>query len=121
MANGRHKDFMSDMERKINALRQFASNHVLGGVTLPELESARTASLDARTDIQRAEGAMIALRNHRDEVDSHYESLMRRAVAGLIAEPDFGPDSDAYDAMGYTRHSERKRRAVKVKPDPEVS
>ena len=86
---------------------------LFGGVTLADLESARTASLNARTDIQHAENAMIALRNHRQESDRHYEELMRRAVAGLIADPDFGPDSDAYNAMGYTRRSERKRRTVK--------
>lgn len=113
MANIRSKDFLSDMERKINSIRQFASDRVFGGVTLADLESARTASLNARTDIQHAENAMIALRNHRQESDRHYEGLMRRVVAGLIADPDFGPDSDAYNAMGYTRRSERKRRTVK--------
>lgn len=121
MANIRSKDFMSEMERKLNSIRQFAADRVLGGVALPELEKARMASMDARTDIQRAEGAMIALRNRRDESDSHYEDLMRRAVAGLIADPDFGPDSDAYDAMGYTRRSERRRRSAKAKPGTEPS
>lgn len=121
MASPRSKDFMSDMERKINSLRQFASDRVFGGVSLADLESARTASLDVRTDIQRAEGAMIALRNRRDETDNHYDELMRRSVAGLIADPDFGPDSDAYDAMGYKRYSERKRRTARPKREPEDS
>ncbi|RTL04906.1 MAG: hypothetical protein EKK65_01685 [Lysobacterales bacterium] len=121
MANIRSKDFLSDMERKINSIRQFASDRVFGGVTLADLESARTASLNARTDIQHAENAMIALRNHRQESDRHYEELMRRAVAGLIADPDFGPDSDAYDAIGYTRYKERKRRTTKPRREPEDS
>ena len=121
MANTRLKDFMPDMDRKINAIRQFASDRVFGGVSLSELENARTDCLSVRTDIQRAENAMIALRNHREEADSHYDELMRRAVAGLIADPDFGPDSDAYDAMGYKRRSERKRRTPKAKSDTEKS
>ena len=32
MANIRSKDFLSDMERKINSIRQFASDRVLGGI-----------------------------------------------------------------------------------------
>ena len=36
MANIRSKDFLSDMERKINSIRQFASDRVFGGVTLAD-------------------------------------------------------------------------------------
>lgn len=117
MANNRYKDFLSEMERKLNALRHFAMDRIFGGVQVPQLEVAHTECVSIRAEIQRAEGALIALRNRRDELDRSYDGLMRRAVAGLIADPDYGPDCDAYDAMGYKRRSERKRPALKAKAE----
>lgn len=117
MANNRYKDFLSEMERKLNALRQFAMDRIFGGVEVPQLEVAHAECVNIRAEIQRAEGALIALRNRRDEFDKSYDGLMRRAVAGLIADPNFGPDCDAYDAMGYKRRSERKRPTLKARPE----
>jgi len=45
---------------------------------------------------------------------------MQRLVNGVRADPDFGPDSALYEALGYTRESERKSgltRNRKDKPD----
>lgn len=115
MANSRSKDFMPDMERKLNALRHFASDRTFGGVQVPHLEQAHGECINFRAEIQRAEAALIALRNRRDDADKSYSTLMQRAVAGLIADPDYGPDCDAYEAMGYTPKSERKKRSAKPK------
>ncbi len=46
--------------------------------------------------------------NSRDAADEGTAARIQQAVAGVLADPAYGPDSTLYEAFGYTRKSERK-------------
>ena len=43
---------------------------------------------------------------------------MNLMVNGVKGDPDFGEDSDLYEAMGYVRKSERKSGLTRKKKTP---
>ena len=43
-----------------------------------------------------------------EEVPKRSRSQAQLVVAGVLADPTEGPDSSLYEAMGYTRKSERR-------------
>jgi len=46
--------------------------------------------------------------NDRDSADATFLAKAQLVVNGVLADPTEGPDSSLYEAMGYTRKSERK-------------
>ena len=46
--------------------------------------------------------------NSREDADQVSLAKAAMIVAGVVGDPSFGPDSSLYEAMGYTRKSERK-------------
>ena len=41
----------------------------------------------------------------------------RLVINGILADPDEGPDSPLYEAIGYTRRSERKTGLTRKRKD----
>jgi hypothetical protein len=46
--------------------------------------------------------------NDRDAADAVVLAKAQQVVNGVLADPSEGPDSSIYEAMGYTRKSERR-------------
>lgn len=103
-----------------NAWKTLAPGKTFGAMTLTQFQAATKASRDARAQIAALDAQMTALLNARNDADQETITLIKRAVDGIKADPENGPDSDLYEAAGYTRESEKKRVGGRpaVKPDP---
>lgn len=51
----------------------------------------------------------------RDAADAAFSSKAQLVVAGVLADPTEGPDSALYEALGYTRKSERRSGVTRRK------
>lgn len=56
--------------------------------------------------------------NQRDDADEISLGAMQLTVNGVLGDPTEGPDSALYEAMGYTRPSERKTGLTRKKKSP---
>ena len=96
------------MQRMINAWDTLASAKSFGGMTLTQFKSAAQPAIDARGLIDDLEDQLTAAISARDEADLAFAAKAQQAVNGVLADPTEGPDSALYEAMGYTRRSERR-------------
>ena len=53
--------------------------------------------------------------NDRDGADAAFLAQAQLVVNGVLADPSEGPDSSLYEAMGYTRKSERRSGLTRAK------
>jgi hypothetical protein len=98
---------------------QLASAKSFGGMTLPQFKAAVAPSLDARALIDQLQNQLTQAINQREDADNLSLAKMQLVVNGVLADPAEGPDGSLYEAMGYTRKSERKSGLTtkkKVKP-----
>jgi hypothetical protein len=56
--------------------------------------------------------------NARDDADGVSLGKAAMVVAAVVGDPNFGPDSSLYEAMGYTRKSEPKSGLTRKKGSP---
>ena len=111
--------FTKRMAKIIAGWQQYAPNESFAGLALPQLIEATAPSLAARDAIMAAEASLkghIAFRNNADRSTAQ---VIQRAVAGIKADPLYGPDCALYRALGYVPTSERKSR-VRKQPTPPV-
>jgi hypothetical protein len=92
----------------LNAWRTLAPEKSFGGMTLAQFEAAIAPSFDARRRIQELENQTADAKTDRNQSDEVSLKKSKQVVAGVLADPDFGPDSALYEAFGYTRDSEQK-------------
>jgi hypothetical protein len=89
-----------------------------GGMTFVQFKAQVQPSLDAREDIERLEGELQSAQVRREQSDETSLRRVQLAVNGILADPTEGPDSDLYEACGYTRASERKSGLTRKKKTP---
>ena len=107
------------MERMLNAWRTLAPDKTFGGMTLAQYEALVTRSRTARQHIEDLDDQRAQAVTERDAADDAVTDKSKLVVAGVLADPDFGPDSALYEAFGYTRESEYKSGLTrKGKPTP---
>ena len=110
------------MEEKIRTTvtpwEQLAANKKFGGMSLDEFKAAIAPSLAARTLIDQLQHQLTQAINQRDDADNVSLVKMQLVVNGVLADPT--EDGSLYEAMGYTRKSERKSglRTKKKQPPP---
>ena len=107
MPNSR-KSLEEKMNRMLNAWRTLAPERSFGGMTLAQFEAAAASARAARLRIKDLDNQRVEAANARDAADEFFAGRAQFVVNGVLADPDFGPDSALYEAFGYTRKSERK-------------
>lgn len=77
-------------------------------MTLAQFEAAATPAREARQRIDELETRLKQELAARDQADDAFNAKDQLVVAGVLADPTEGPDSALYEALGYTRKSERR-------------
>lgn len=85
-----------------------AAEVLFGGMTLAQYKTKVKPSADTRAEVDRLEKLLTAAINRREEADKASKITNQLVVNGVKGDPNFGEDSDLYEAMGYVRKSERK-------------
>src|ERR1041385_4045929 len=96
------------INRHTNAWETLAPANTFGGMTLTQFKQAIEPSHAVRREIEELETRLKGLYAERDEADDNSPRLMHQFAAGVLADPEEGPDSALYEAFGYTRTSARK-------------
>ncbi len=118
MAN-RPKKNEEKMDKIITAWETLAPNAVFGGITLDEYKAIVVPCKTKRKELAVIEDQRTAIIDERDDADEVGLNKGALVVNGVIGDPNFGPNSPLYEAMGYVRKSERKSgltRKKKVAP-----
>ncbi len=102
------KDVGLKIERMENAWEELASAKSFGGMTLTEFKTLIAPARAARARLADLEDQTTLAQTERDRADSLFLAKASLVVNGVLADPSEGPDSALYEAMGYTRKSERK-------------
>ena len=102
------KDNEEKLDRILNAWKTLASDKSFGGMTVDQFEADIAPSKTVRTQLAENDDQRTHLLNTRADVDEVSLGKAAMVVAGVVGDPNFGPDSSLYEAMGYTRKSERK-------------
>jgi hypothetical protein len=105
---GSPKDNEEKLRRILTAWKTLASDTSFGGMTVEQFEAAIAPSFTTRQQLDDLDNQRTHLINSR--VDADEASLVKAAaaVAGMNADPGFGPNSSLIEACGYVRQSERK-------------
>jgi hypothetical protein len=96
------------MQRLLNAWETLAPGKSFGGMTLTQFQSAAQPAQAARQRIDDLEDQLKQAIADRDNADKAFLAKTQLVVNGVLADPTEGIDSALYEAMGYTRKSERK-------------
>lgn len=86
---------------------EVAPESKLGGITLAEFKTAVAACADKRQEIITLKAKINAAVSDRIAADAAARKLMRRVVAGVVADPTLGSESALYRAMKYVPDNER--------------
>jgi hypothetical protein len=96
------------LNKILNAWKNLAADKTFGGMTVAQFETEIQPSFAVRGEITDLQNRTTMALNKRTDVDEHSLGKADMVVAGVVGDPNFGPDSSLYEAMGYTRKSERK-------------
>jgi hypothetical protein len=102
------KDTEQKMQRMINAWETLAYDKSFGGMTLPQFKATAAPAQAARQRIEELEDQLKQALTDRDNADEAFLTKAQLVINGVLADPTEGPDSALYEAMGYTRKSERR-------------
>jgi hypothetical protein len=95
------------LRRVIDAWERLAPEKSFGGMTLAQFKAATAPSLTLRQEIEATESHLQSLHTERDHADEVMLPKVQQVINGVLADPEEGPDSALYEALGYTRQSER--------------
>jgi hypothetical protein len=109
------KSTLEKLNSIINGWETLAPDKSFGGMTLAQFKAAVKPSFDTREELRALESQVQSKQIERDNADDESLRLVQRVVNGVIGDPAEGPDSDLYDAFGYTRKSERKTGLTRKK------
>lgn len=106
------------IQRVINAWRDLATTELFGGMTLAQFEAKVQPSFAARKEVAQIENQLSQAINKREDADEVSMDTVQLMVNGVVGNPTYGPDSPLYEALGYTRTSERKTGLTRKKKTP---
>jgi hypothetical protein len=113
------KDNEEKMQRMLNSWEALAPDKSFGGMTLAQFRAATQPSQAARDRIDDLEEQLRQAQNDRDRADEDFLVKAQLVVAGVLADPTFGPDSALYEGFGYTRKSDRKSGLTRKRKPPQ--
>jgi hypothetical protein len=96
------------IDRTLNAWQELAPTKKFGGMTVDEFETAVAPTKAARERIEDLQDQLTQALNQRDAADEAALEKIQLVVNGVLADPTEGPNGSLYEAMGYTRKSDRK-------------
>jgi len=96
------------MNNMLEAWETLAPAKSFGGMTFAQFKDLAAPAQEARTRIASLESQMTQAINDRDTSDAAFLAQAQLVVSGVLADPTEGADSSLYEAMGYTRKSERR-------------
>ncbi len=102
------KNTQNKLDRMISAWETLAADKSFGGLRLAQFKVAVKPSYDAREALRVLDNQVQAKQVEREDADAESLRAAQRVVNGVIGDPDEGPDSDLYAALGYVRTSTRK-------------
>ena len=102
------KDAKAKIDEVVKAWESLAKTQSFGGMTLEQFKLAVKPSQDTRVILDDLDKQVTAALNARDTADQISLEKVQLAVNGVVGDPNYGPDSALYEAMGYVRKSERK-------------
>ena len=102
------KDNEAKMRRILNAWETLAPAKSFGGMTLTQFQTAAQPAIAARQQIETLEDQLTQAIATREAADDALFAKAELVVNGVRADPTEGPDSALYEAMGYTRKSDRR-------------
>lgn len=112
------KQIEEKIQEILNAWRDIVPTKTFGGMTLSQFEAKVKPSFDAREQVAKIENQLAQAINQRDDADEVSLDTVQLVVAGVVGDPTEGPNSPLYEAMGYTRKSERKTGLTRKKKTP---
>ena len=104
---GNPQQIAGDTNKIINAWSTLAPNASFGGLTLAQYKAKVQPSFDARAQIDNLDAQLTAATDDRDNADVTTTATNQLIVNAVKGDPNYGDDSDLYDAMGYVRRSAR--------------
>ena len=105
---GSPKDNEEKLRRILNAWKQLAADKAFGGMTVEQFEAVIGPSFTTRQQLDDLDNQRTHLINSRGDADDVSLAKAAAAIAGMNADPGFGPNSSLIEACGYVRQSERK-------------
>lgn len=97
--------------------KQLAPDAMFGQTAVDELERKVGNAEQIRQEILSAEVRLSRLRLERDQTERALADELIRLANGVRGNPDFGPDSSFYRALGFVPKSEnRSGRPRKPRP-----
>ena len=102
----------------LNAWETLAPGKSFGGMTLAQFQAAAGPAQAARQQIEDLEDQLTQAIATRDTADEAFLAKAQLAINGVLADPTEGADSALYEAMGYTRKSERKSGLTRKRNTP---
>ena len=102
----------------LNAWETLGPDKSFGGMTLQQFKTAAQPAQAARQRLEELEDQQQQAIAQREAADAALQSKMQQVVAGVLADPTEGPDSALYQAMGYTRKSDRKTGLTRKRKPP---
>jgi hypothetical protein len=115
---GSPKNVELKMQRMLNAWETLTPDKTFGGMTLQQFKAATQPSQAARQRLEELEDQQRQALAQREAADDALQAKMQLVIAGVLADPAEGPDSALYEAMGYTRKSERKTGLTRKRKPP---
>lgn len=102
------KETIARLLRMLNAWEELASEKKFGATSLEQFRAIVERSVAARARIDDLENQMTQAITERENADDAGLEAAKLIANGVRADPTEGEDSALYEAMGYTRASERK-------------
>jgi hypothetical protein len=102
------KQIEEKINRMLNAWRTLAPDKTFGGMTLAQFEAIAAPSITKRQRIAELNNEIAQTTVERDQSDEVFSDKAQQVIAGVLADPDFGPNSALYQEFGYTRKDDRK-------------
>lgn len=109
---------MELLEMTVAGLREFAPDTVFGGIKLADIEPDVVNCQEARDEIVKHDNVGKSLIVKRENKDDAALAKRELIVNGVIGDPNFGPDSALYEALGFVRKSDRKSGLTRKKNEP---
>ena len=106
---------MSCLEKALAAWKDFAPDKTFGGKQLSEFQAAVTVCLTNRSKIVDSGNEMKGLLVTREAGDLIALLIRELLVNAVVGDPDFGPNSAFYEALGYIRKDDRKSGLTRKK------
>jgi hypothetical protein len=111
------KSTLEKLNKAIKGWETLAPDKSFGGMTLAQFKAKVQPSFDTREELQVLDSQIQSKQIERDAADTESLRLFQLALNGVVGDPEEGPDSDLYEAFGYTRKSQRKTGLTRKKKD----